>query len=162
MKKIFTALLLIIALISCETDVKFNNPSFQAKKDNNLLWKADVTQTTIVDGNFVLKAYKRFEVLTIIFPAPTEAITSDVPVTYNFGIDDAVAVNYDYTENTISLNYSTGTGRGLGQVTITNYNPTTKKISGNFNFNLIYNGADRVAISNINFQQGFIYNLQVQ
>ena len=164
MKKYIIILTTILALSSCGSDVKFNNPSFQGQKDN-ILWRADVTQVAITGGTLTINAFKGLEIVSIVIPAPTAPIGSLNPQVYKLGTDDATSndifASYSYTENNISLNYATAKGKGNGEVVITKYDPATKKLSGSFRFNAEYEGDNQLVPKNVNFQNGFIYNILV-
>jgi hypothetical protein len=164
MKKIIFILATILTLSSCGSDVKFNDPSFQGQKDN-VLWRADVINAAITGGTLTINAYRGLEVVSLVVPAPTVAIANLNPQVSLLGTDDAISdvvfASYSYEENGISLNYATGKGIGNGKVTITNYDPKTRKLSGSFNFNAEYEGDNQLVPKNLNFQSGFIFNIIV-
>src|SRR4051812_17730793 len=83
MKKIAALLFMVAALVSCEEDVKFNDPGFQGRKDN-YTWRADVTNAYVTNGYMIVNAYKGLETVTLQFPVPTTDITPSNPVTYTF------------------------------------------------------------------------------
>src|SRR5436190_10301453 len=101
MKKIVSLLMLLVAFVSCESDVKFNNPSFQGQKDN-FLWKADHTETviftdTVADESYLtIKAFRGLEVVSLVIPAPTTPIVKTNPKTYTLGLDDKITANYEH------------------------------------------------------------------
>lgn len=161
MKKIVLLLTILIAFTSCESEVKFNTPAFQVFKDNSI-WKADNTKNKISNGVLTITAFRGLEQISLIVPAPTAAITSANPVTYILGIDDTNHAAYKITEGDITLSYKTGEEIGNGEITITEYNPSTKTLSGNFRFNAVYQGTNTLAPANTNFQEGFIYKIQIQ
>ena len=165
MKKLIAALVVLLTLISCESDVKFNDPSFQGQK-NNVLWRADVTTAIISNGNLTINGYRGLEIVTLVVPAPTAPISNANAVTYELGTDDvmsdAIFAAYSYTENGVSLDYATAKGEGNGEIVINEYNPTTKKLSGTFRFNAAYQGDNDLVPTNLNFLSGFIYRIQVQ
>lgn len=164
MKKIIFILTTILTLSSCGSDVKFNDPSFQGQKDN-VLWRADVTNATITGGTLTINAFRGLEVVSLVVPAPTGAIGSFNTQVSLLGTDDAISndvfASYSYNENGISLKYSTAKMIGNGKVTITNYDPKTRKLSGSFNFNAKYEGDNQLVSKNLNFQNGFIFNIIV-
>lgn len=164
MKKYIIILTIILALSSCGSDVKFNDPSFQGQKDN-VLWRADVTQAAITGGTLTINAFRGLEIVSIVIPAPAAPIGTLNPQVYKLGTDDAISndifASYSYTENNISLNYATAKGIGNGEVIINRYDPTTKKLSGTFRFNAEYTGDNQLVPKNLNFQNGFIYNISV-
>ena len=165
MKKIASLLILLAAFVSCESDVKFNNPSFQGQKDN-FLWRADhteTTKTTIGDKEYLtINAFRGQEQLSLVIPAPTTAIVKTNAQTYTLGVDDKITATYEHTEEGLTLVYKTGKGLGNGQIVINEYDPASKKISGSYRFNAIYQGDNPSVPVNLNFQDGFIYQIQVQ
>jgi len=164
MKKFIIILTTVLALTSCGSDVKFNDPSFQGQKDN-VLWRADVTNAAITGSTLTINAFRGLEIVSIVVPAPTRPVSSLDPLVYDLGTDDPssddIFASYSYTENGISLNYSTAKGIGNGQVVINKYDPVTKKLSGSFRFNAEYEGDSDLVPKNLNFQSGFIYNILV-
>lgn len=154
----------VLALTSCGSDVKFNDPSFQGQKDN-VLWRADVITAAITGETLTINAYRGLEVVSLVVPAPAGSIGSLNPQVSLLGTDDAVSddifASYSYAENGISLNYATAKGIGNGKVTITKYDPKTRKLSGSFNFNAEYEGDNQLVAKNLNFQNGFIFNIKV-
>jgi hypothetical protein len=164
MKKFIIILTTVLALTSCGSDVKFNDPSFQGQKDN-VLWRADVTNAAINGSTLTINAFRGLEIVSLVVPAPTRPVSSLDPFVYDLGTDDAssndIFASYSYTENGISLNYATAQYKGNGQVVINNYDPITKKLSGSFRFNAEYEGDNDLVPKNLNFQSGFIYNIVV-
>ena len=154
--------MVVVAFVSCESDVKFNNPSFQGQKDN-FLWKADHTETVTANGNLTIKAFRGQEQLSLVIPAPTAAIVKTNPVTYTLGVDDNITAAYQHADKDLVFVYKTGKDLGNGQIVISEYDPVSRKISGSYRFNALYQGTDsNVLDANVNFQDGFIYKIQVQ
>ena len=164
MKKFIIIFTTVLALSSCGSDVKFNDPTFQGQKDN-VLWRADVVNAAITGSTLTINAFRGLEIVSIVVPAPTRPVSSLDPFVYNLGTDDATSndifASYSYTENGISLNYATAQYIGNGQVIINKYDPVTKKLSGSFRFNAEYEGDNDLVPKNLNFQSGFIYNILV-
>src|SRR4030095_4732683 len=106
MKKIASLLMLLVAFVSCESDVKFNDPSFQGQKDN-YLWRADHTQAVIADGNLTIHAFRGLEQVTLVIPAPTAAIVKTNPMTYTLGDDDKITATYQHAEEDLVFVYKT-------------------------------------------------------
>ncbi len=165
MKKILLFLGIITAIISCETDVKFNNPTFEGQK-NNLKWRADITQVSIDTTNLTINAFHGLETITLIVPTPKTPISKANPVTYKFGTSDAISnkikARYIYNEDNVVLTYTTGQDLGNGEFVITEYDFANQTISGSFRFNAIYQGDNTVIPKNLNFQQGFIYKIPIR
>lgn len=65
MKKIITLFLTSIALTSCQEDLKFSNPGFQALKDD-VLWKSNDARAYISEtGKLTIDAYTEYEKVTL-------------------------------------------------------------------------------------------------
>lgn len=167
MKKIVSFIIILAAFVSCQSDVEFNNPAFQAQKDN-YQWKADYTEATIADGYLTINAFSGAEVVTLVVPAPQSSIASSSPVTYYFGSqgdeatsDDIIAA-YTFSSTQLGFEYSTGKNIGNGKFIIESYNMVSKKLTGKFNFNAKYQGEDTTIPENVNFQSGVIYKIQVK
>lgn len=65
MKKIITLLLVSIALTSCQEDLKFSNPGFQALKDD-VLWKSNDARAYVSEtGKLTIDAYTEYEKVTL-------------------------------------------------------------------------------------------------
>ncbi|OYU81054.1 MAG: hypothetical protein CFE23_06050 [Flavobacterium sp. BFFFF1] len=184
MKKIVSLLLILVAFSSCETDVKFSDPGLQGRKDN-FIWRADLTQASFeatdpaVDpnvGNLTILGFRGLEIVSLQIPFDFgSVIGSSNPETYRFGYDNAhpendddMVVGYSYQDNGLALEYYTGTGfnvdaqeRGNAQVTITEYDPIAKEVSGNFKFNVKYQGDSDIVPENVNFQEGAFYRVKI-
>ncbi|HLN96235.1 MAG TPA: DUF6252 family protein [Flavobacterium sp.] len=172
MKKVFALLLMITALVSCESDVKFNDPGFQGRKDN-FVWQADVASAYTLDGYTYVNAYRGLESVILRFPTPPVEITQFNPITYTYrdtdgddGNDelDDVSASYQFTEQGSAITYYTGQNSlledpGNVEVTINKCLFTQGIISGEFKFNAKYEGESDLVPSNVNFQQGVFYNV---
>ncbi|MCF6131135.1 DUF6252 family protein [Flavobacterium wongokense] len=65
MKRFLPLFILAIALSSCQDDVKFSNPGFQALKDD-VLWQAtDARAYVSTDGKLTIEAMTSYETLTL-------------------------------------------------------------------------------------------------
>ncbi len=165
MKKILALFSVFVLLTACSSDVKFNTPGFQARKDN-FNWKADVTQSKIANGFLTLKAYLGPQIVTMKVPAPLSSIFNNNPVSYTFGITANKPFNdneasYTTTVDGVILDYVTNTEVSNGELIITSFDFATKKLSGRFRFNATYQGVDAGISKNVNFQEGYIYQIQV-
>lgn len=172
MKKVLALLIMITALVSCESDVKFNDPGFQGRKDN-FTWKADISSAFIADGMMTITAFRGLENVTLTFEAPTTEINYLNPVTYAFrdanGDDtnqDNVAAAYQFVDQGVAIDYYTGPNSELEdpgnvEVTITRYSLEKMTVSGEFKFNAKYTGESDLVPDNVNFQQGVFYNVPV-
>jgi hypothetical protein len=163
MKKIAAILTLFLVLISCSKDVTFNNPGFQARKDN-FNWKADITNGNITNGVLTINAYLRNELVTIKVPAPLSNVFKNNPLEYTFGITqnepfNNSLVNFKTSLDGVDLLYNTNTEQSNGQFIITNFDFAKRKLSGTFRFNATYQGVNPAIAKNVNFQEGFIYEV---
>ena len=65
MKRFLPLLLLVLAFTSCQEDVRFSNPGFQALKDD-VFWRANDARAYISDtGKLTIEALTQYEVLTL-------------------------------------------------------------------------------------------------
>jgi len=152
MKKLFLFIVLLFAFISCQDDVKFNNPSFQGTKDN-VFWRAIDSKATLAsNGSLVIEAYTANEKVTL-------KTTSTNEKTYFLGIDNLNAASYILTDASGSTTFSTGFGVGDGQIVITEYDPVAKTISGTFKFNAENTGNNPLAGPVLNFQYGVFHKV---
>jgi len=102
MKKIVSLIVILVSFISCTTDVKFNNPGFQAYRDGVLFRALDI------------KAYKSVSTgaLSFVAVAQDEQLNLNVASsnlgTYYFGTPDtSTNATYSSTFNSVSLLYKT-------------------------------------------------------
>ena len=102
MKKIAFLTVILVALVSCTDDVKFNTPGFQAYRDGVLFRGEEV------------KAYKSASTgsISLVATAPSEQLTIDVASaalgTYYFGTTDTnTSAFYSSTFNSVLLTYET-------------------------------------------------------
>ncbi|MFT5217564.1 MAG: hypothetical protein ACI83H_002704, partial [Glaciecola sp.] len=114
MKKSVLVIIVFLSLLSCQEDVRFNNPSFQGLKDN-VFWRAVQSQATIeANGSLIIKAYTGNEVVTL-------KTTSTTGQTYPIGTSTSKTATYVLTDAAGVLTFSSGTGIGNGQIVITEY-----------------------------------------
>ncbi|HJS00099.1 MAG TPA: DUF6252 family protein [Flavobacterium sp.] len=161
MKRYFLLFILLFSLFSCEEDVKFNNPTFQATKDN-VFWRAVQAIATVNSGgSLVIEAYTATEVVVL-------KTNSAAVGTYSLGTSPTRSVSYVYTdpETKETINFSTGSpspgsNAGNGEIVITDYDAVAKTISGTFKFNLVNTFDDPLVAPTMNFQHGVFYKLPV-
>ncbi|WPR72534.1 DUF6252 family protein [Flavobacterium sp. NG2] len=155
MKKYFLYSVLLFCLNSCEENVKFNNPSFQGVKDN-IFWRAITTSATVnTAGVVTINAYTRDEQVTL-------KTNGSAVKTYELGVNNAITATYVQTNTSGNLSYATSTGKGDGQIIITEYDNINNTISGTFRFNAVNTVANSTAEPVLNFQQGVFYKVPVQ
>jgi hypothetical protein len=168
MKKIVALLMIVSVLASCEEDVTFNTPAFQARKDN-FTWRAndytavyDVTSSTLV-----LTAFKGFEKITMAV-APV-IITGDgtssfyLDATFDLNNNPDAVATYSYVNNGQTYSYSSDVeDMATGEVALLNgaiQKPGT--ITGTFRFDAPYIGEIPNAPERINFQEGVFYEIPI-
>ena len=168
MKKIVALLMIVSVLASCQEDVSFNTPAFQARKDN-FLWKAK-NYTAVYDvmtSTLVITGSLGFEKVTMT--ASPVAIIGDGTATFfedtTFDLSnnpDAVAT-YSFVNNGQNYLYSTAVeDEANGQLILQNavvQKPGT--ISGKFRFDAPYMGDIPNASARINFQEGEFYEIPI-
>ena len=154
MKKVLSIIVLLVALTSCEEDVKFNDPAVQALKDNEL-WRATAFSAVRGGNNsLTVTATNGFETVTL----RTSSIT---PGDYELGLNENSRASYVLSADGIEMAYRTGTNVGDGQITIKNGSRYTDLergyITGEFYFNAV-DSRDSV----VNFQRGVFYKVPLQ
>jgi hypothetical protein len=154
MKKLFLIIIVLFAFISCQEDVRFNNPSLQGMKDN-VFWRAVESKATLApNGSLLIEAYTRNETLTF-------KLASTAKKNYFLGIDNVNTVNYVLSDPSGLITFSTGFGIGDGQITITEYDAVNNTVSGTFKFNAENTYNNPLAGPVVNFQQGVFYKVPV-
>ncbi|UFH36475.1 DUF6252 family protein [Flavobacterium acetivorans] len=152
MKKYLVFISMLSFLISCQEDVKFNNPSFQGVKDN-VFWRAVDSKAILeANGGLTIEAYSRNEVITL-------KTTSALPQTYFLGNSTSKRATYILTEADGTIIFSTGIGFGDGQIVITEYDELGRTVSGTFKFNAVNSSNNPFAGEFLNFQQGIFYKV---
>ena len=154
MSRFFSIIALVLILVSCEDQVKFNNPAVQGLKDN-VVWRATLfTAVQAADGSLTIEAYQKNEILTLT--------TSSTSVqTYPLGVDlinKATLVEKVGDVNTI---FSTGINSGEGQIVITELDAVNHTITGEFKFNAITTSVNASTVRTINFQKGIFYKVPI-
>ena len=153
MKKYFHFLSLILLLVSCTEDVRFNNPAFQTLKDNSF-WRAQVYKAeTESNGVFIIEGSLGYEQIRFELPAASEKA-------FVLGLDDATKAIYKNSYKGQEAEFSTGTGKGNGEIIVTEYNTVENTISGTFKFTAINSdsGAEKQTMY---FSEGVFYKIPV-
>lgn len=154
MKKIASILLLVFVLVSCTTDVKRNDPAFEAYKDD-IRWMANTTYAELAaNQSITITGLKQFETVVL-------KVRSVNPGTYPIGVNSLTTGTYTHDRDGIALEYTTGTDMGDGEVVIEEYDPITMRISGTFRFNAEKVGDDPEGGDVMNFQYGYFYRVPV-
>ena len=168
MRKIVALLMIVSVLASCEEDISFNTPAFQARKDN-FMWRAKDFSAVynVSDSTLVLSAFEGFDKLTMT--AYPVLITGDgtssffQDITFDLANNlDAVA-DYSYVNNGQTYLYSTEVeDQANGELVLQNgaiQKPGT--ISGTFRLDAPYIGDIPNAPGRINFQEGVFYEIRI-
>jgi hypothetical protein len=154
MRKLFLILIVLFGFVSCQEDVRFNNPSLQGLKDN-LFWKAvDAKATLASNGSLLIQAYTRDEIVSL-------KTTSAKVQTYSLGKTTSKMASYTQTVSDGKVAYVTGFNTGGGQIVITEYDAVNKTVSGTFKFNAENTDDNSSANPIVNFQQGVFYKVPV-
>jgi hypothetical protein len=154
MKKYVLVIIVLFSLLSCQEDVRFNNPSFQGLKDN-VFWRAVQSQATIeANGSLIIKAYTGNEVVTL-------KTTSTTVQVYPIGTSTSKTATYVLTNTSGVLTFSSGIRIGNGQIVVTEYDNVNNTISGTFKFNLQNVFNNPLAGPALNFQQGVFYKVPI-
>ncbi len=152
MKNFLFLFVIVCSSISCQEDIKFNNPAIQAQKQG-VLWRAnDFKATLTADGKVVIVGNRGLESISIktFTIAPHKSI---------LGID---ALNFaEYTNKVVGSkgNYSTGFNGGDGEVVIDKYENGT--LTGSFKFKAINTNIQLESPDATNFTQGVFYKIPV-
>jgi hypothetical protein len=154
MKKYILFLVVFFALVSCEEDVRFNNPSFQGMK-NNVFWRAVQAKATLAsDGSVLIEAYTGTEVMSL-------KMTSITTQQYPLGSSNSKTAVYVVNQGNSEIKYTTGIDIGNGEIIITEYDSENNTISGTFKFNAENVDDNSSADPVLNFQQGVFYKVPV-
>lgn len=144
----------ILLFTSCTEDVKFNNPAFQTLK-NNIFWRAQSYTAYIAqNGNVIVEGYLGYEKITLT--TASRAVSS-----YVLGVNDVSKGSYENSLPENIIEFSTGTDKGNGQITITEYNKETNTISGTFRFTAINKDETDGENPKVNFTEGVFYKVPV-
>jgi hypothetical protein len=154
MKKQFLYLFLFFAFISCQEEVKFNNPSFEGQKDN-VFWRAVDSKAVLAnDGSLCIEGYTAKEKLTL-------KTTSTTPQIYPLGTNTSTTATYVLTTGSDTITFATGFEIGEGQIVIEEYDSVNSTISGTFKFNAENIDSNPLAGPVLNFQYGRFYKIPI-
>jgi hypothetical protein len=154
MKKLFLIIIVLFAFISCQEDVRFNNPSLQGMKDN-VFWRAVQSRATLAsNGSLLVEAYTANETLSF-------KLNSTAEKTYVLGIDNVNSATYELSDPGGLIRFSTGVDVGDGQIEITEYDAENRTVSGMFKFNVENTDNNPLTGEVVNFQQGVFYKVPV-
>ncbi|WP_289664453.1 DUF6252 family protein [Flavobacterium panacagri] len=154
MKKYFYFLSFLLIITSCTEEVRFNNPAFQTLKDNTFWRSQSYWSGTQSSGVFTIEGILGYEKISFQFPQqPSQK-------TYVLGVDDFTKATYKNSYTGQEAEFTTGAGRGSGQIIVTEYNTTEKTISGTFKFTAV-NIDDTNEKKEIRFTEGVFYKIPV-
>lgn len=153
MKKLFLLSMLMLALVSCQNDVEFNNPSFEAKKDG-VFWRAVDARAALTNDGLVIQAFSSKEVVTL-------TTISATPQTYPLGTSAPNIASYELTDGKGSIIYSTGDDIGEGEIVIEEFDAVNKTVTGTFKFNAENIEDNPIGGPVLNYQYGTFYKIPV-
>ncbi|MDQ6528316.1 DUF6252 family protein [Flavobacterium sp. LHD-85] len=154
MKKYFYFLSLLLLLVSCTEDVRFNNPAFQTLKDN-VFWRGQVYSAGIeTNGFFIIEGSLGYEQIKFQIPEPAEK-------TYVLGVNDDIKAVYKNTYKGEEAEFTTGTGKGSGEIVVTEYNTADNTISGTFKFTAVNTSSDAEK-QTMHFSEGVFYKIPIE
>ena len=148
-------LIAVVAAVSCEEDVRFNSPSFQALK-NDVFWRAIDSRATIAtDGSLLIEAFTSNEILSIKITGSAKHFE------YLLSGGNSQNVVYSLNENAQVTIYRTDGATANGRITVTEYDKDNKTISGTFKFNIKNLDASDLINPIISFREGVFYKISV-
>lgn len=154
MRRLFSLIVLLFIAVSCEDQVKFNNPAVQGLKDN-VLWRATLMNAVqSPDGSLTITAYQKNDILIL-------KTASTTVKTYLLGMDISNKVTVTEKTNGINTVFSTGKNWGDGQIVITERDAINHTITGEFKFNAKNESANPLTGTNVYFQKGFFHKVPV-
>jgi len=146
--------LLFFILVSCEDQVKFNNPAVQGLK-NNVVWRATlITATQNTDGSLKIEAYYGNEVVRLT----TISTTVD---TYVLGENILNKADYEQNNTNGKLIFTTGVQSGEGEIEITEFDAINKTITGEFKFTANKVTSNSTDVESVSFQKGIFYKVPI-
>lgn len=154
MKKFLLLVTTFFVLVSCEDQVKFNNPAVQGLKDNEI-WRATfITAVQSTDGSLKIVAYQKNDILTLT------TIGTNIQ-TYSLGVNLSNKVVFFQNGTAENTAFSTGINIGDGKIVITEFDMVNHTITGTFDFNAKNESEDPLAGPNVNFRQGVFYKVPI-
>lgn len=153
MKKVFAVIFVVISLLGCSDEIRFNSPAMQANKENEL-WRSSFFAADIDNGGFIIEGRYSGETIQLI-------TTSNSRGTFSLGLDsDNVAIFKDFDGTVYSTKNapdpSLGTYPANGEIIVEDIdNDDPKNIYGAFWF-YAYT-ADGLKV--INFNKGVFYKV---
>ena len=153
MKKYFYFLSFLLLLTSCADEIRFNNPAFQTLKDNTF-WRAQIYKAGAeANGVFIIEGSLGYEKISFQIPSPAQK-------TYILGVDDITKASCESTFSGQETVFTTGAGKGSGQIIVTEYNTAEKTISGTFRFTAV-NVDPAAEKQEMHFTEGVFHKIPV-
>lgn len=152
MKKLFSIIVILIAFSSCQEEVKFNDPGFQAFRDDILFKGIDVRAYKSSTGALRIVALAQEEEVELI-------TTSSNTGSYPLGTSISNVATYTNTRDGNEIFYTTGNDIGNGEIKITDNADNT--ITGSFKFNARNVFNNPLGGELVNFQYGAFYRIIV-
>jgi hypothetical protein len=152
MSRFISFAVLLLMLVSCEDQVKFNNPALQGLKDN-VVWRATlITAEQSADGSLKIMAYQKNEILTL-----TTVATSVQTYPLGENLSNRAVLTQKGTD--VTTIFSTGIDSGDGEIVITELDAVNHTVTGEFNFNANNESQDPIAGPSVNFRKGIFYKV---
>lgn len=130
MKKLVLFFAAALALASCTEEIQRNEQALVGVK-NGQNWRAGGAYANIsTSGELTVTGVYQFETLELQLPSAT-------PGTYQLGNSEARRAVFIDENTGVEKIFSTGTGRGDGEIVIQEYNEAARTITGTFKFNAI-------------------------
>ena len=157
MKKIASLLLMTVVLVSCQTDVTHNDPTFEGYQDGHL-WRARGF-TAELAANHALTISGLLQYETVTLHTTGNALNHQ----YLLGGASANTASYVFESNDLMREYTTMSSDPLvdGEIVITSFDEAKMKVSGTFRFNAAYTGSDPEVEPIVNYQYGRFVNVPV-
>lgn len=158
MRRIVLLFVAALALVSCSEEIQRNEQALIGIK-NGQDWRAGGAFATIdSDGHLTISGGLQYETLTL------EVGTTN-PGTYPLGVNNTNVAYFTDDTPLVEKIFSTGTGRGDGEIVIQEYNEAARTITGKFRFNAIDEEAldpeNPDSLEVVNFTYGNFYRLPV-
>ena len=162
MKKIFSVLILVAMLSSCNETVEFNDSSVLQGVKNNEFWKSDTVTATVTPTTLTIVGENDTETLTLRVPLPStivDPLKENTFITYLLGISTTKKATYTITNAAGTVVYETGIAEEDGQIIISEFNGAV--VSGSFRFNAYNTDEDATEDDIINYQNGIFYKVPI-
>lgn len=153
MKKYFYFLFLLFITVSCTEDVKFNNPAFQALKDN-VFWRAPTYEAGVFSSGTLIVTAKLGSEQVILQIESTQAKT------YTLGSRSSSAAIY-FNDSGDGEVFNTEDNASNGQITITDFDVVNKTVSGTFRFTAVNVHSADAEKQKVTFTEGVFYKVPV-